>query len=211
MPGSYIQFKSFISFSFFLIWVITLVNAEKNRNYFCPSQQISFNAGVSFFDTTTNKKIVSAYLSALKNFDHQKMKTFIHSSMSFPDKTMQGYRDFEKNMDTKWSYTIIRANEDSVFAEENEDNIFYDCLGVGERLQTYCYLLKDGLIFQTVQISMHHLHGEYRPALTKFISWLQNTDAGDDSLLLKNNNLVFDSTSAIRMKPWLIRWKKLQN
>jgi len=164
--------------------------------------------GGDFADTNANKKIVIAYLNALKNFDHLKMKSFIDSSMPFPDKTMKGYRDFEKNMDTRWQYRVLRANGDSVFAEEKEENMLYDCLGVGERVQVYCYLVKDSLIFNTVQISMHHLHGEYKPAYTRFLNWLKGTDAKNDSLLLQNNALIFDGESAVRMKPWLRKWKK---
>lgn len=169
----------------------------------------SAGTNVNWSDTSTNKKIVYAYLSALKNFDHAKMKTFIHPSMLFPDSKMKGYRAFEKEMRTVWIYTILKANEDSVFAEETEDNIFYDCLGVGARYQEYCYVLKDGLIFLTIQINMHHIHGEYKAAYARFLNWLLKSPAKNDSLLLRNEDLIFDGESAIRMKPWLQQWKRL--
>ena len=193
-----IRMKSYIYILHFLNFIISI-----------SSQTKAEAAVLSFADTTANKKVVTAYLSALENFDHQKMKSFYHPSMTFSDKAMKGFRDFEKNTDTKWQYKILRADEDSVFAEEKEDNIFYDCLGVGERTQVYCYLLKDDLIFQTIQISMQHQYGEYKPAYARFLHWLQDSPAKQDSLLMKNNSLIFDSASAIRIKPWLMRWKEL--
>ena len=193
----------------FFVWICSPVKAERRGICFCPGYWLAIGTALDYADTTANKKIIAAYLSALKNFDHQKMKSFNHPSMPFSDNAMKGFRDFERNTGTKWHYRIVKANEDSVFAEEKEENLFYDCLGIGERTQVYCYLLKDGLIFQTIQISMHHLHGEYKPAYARFLSWLQSSPAKDDSLLLKNNNLVFDGNSAVRMKPWLMRWKQL--
>jgi len=160
-------------------------------------------------DGELNKKIIAGYLHALKTFDHEATRTYNHPSKPFAEEKMKGYRDFEKNTNTRWRFRIVRSSKDSVFVYERESNLFYDALGVGERVQLYCYILKDGLIYQTARINMHHRKGEYRPAYARFLAWMQQSGAQKDTSLIKNDDLVFDGSSAIKMKPWLRKWRKL--
>jgi hypothetical protein len=161
------------------------------------------------YDTVANKAIISKYLYALKTFDHERMKIFNHFERPWRDSLMRVYREFERKTYTKWTFKILRANRDSVFVVEKEASLFYDCLGIGTRTSIDCYILKDRLIKGDITISMHHEHGEYKQAKANFIKWLMGTTAKNDPLIINGEDLVYNGASAVKLKPWLLKWRKM--
>ena len=187
-----------------------------NPEYSCYSISLQ-NSNFSLFKKQlqkdpvyNNKEIVKAYLLALKRFDHLKMKSWLHPSMNYPDSLMKDYREFEKNMDTKWSYKILRLKDDSVFVRLSESNFFYDCLGVGNRIQNLVYVIKDHLIFNILTLSIYPSHDDYSKTINKFTHWLNESPFNENQTLLNNGNLVYNGRTALILKPLLKKWKKLQ-
>lgn len=158
---------------------------------------------LAFFVAADPASVVRGYLDALRSLDSAKMNGFLAERTANAD-----MRAFERGTHTRWSWKIRSIDGGEVVVDETESNDFYDALGVGKRLQTCVFTVRDGKIVRSDVSGMRHVRGNYREAYARFLEWLKMQPDVDDSRLLRDGDLRFTAESARAIKPWLKKYAR---
>jgi limonene-1,2-epoxide hydrolase len=163
-------------------------------------------------------RTVCPYLAALQDLDHDAMAARWAPAVVSVDargesravdvRAARDMRAFEREMRTRWLYTVDSVRADSVFVTMREANDFYDLLGVGTRTQSEVYIVSAGRISEMRTSAVTHPGGDFRPAYQGFRRWLVDTARVRDPDLVEDGGLRFTGRSAKRMRPWLERWRR---
>ncbi len=162
------------------------------------------------------KRVISSYLKALKSLNHDRMNQYwaeevILRSPNGSERTldrefMREMRDFEREMNTLWSYRIKQVAGERVTVEMMEKNDFYDLLGVGKRTQVEVYFVRGGRIYRSETSNITQENGEFGSSYERFKEWLSKSAAAQDGRIMREGHLIFDGESAKRLRPWLKLW-----
>jgi len=164
------------------------------------------------------REVVSGYLDALRALDQARMDS--HCAPDVVSIAADGsqrrrdaaaardMRDFERGMNTVWTYRIVCVDGERVTVDLSEQNDFYDRLGVGRRTQREVYVVRDGLVRRIETSDVRHERGDYRAEYARFKAWLLSTPATADARLVHEGGLRFDAESAKAMSPWLEKWSR---
>lgn len=120
--------------------------------------------------------------------------------------------DWERGMNTEWSYEIIGVNQNKITVILKEKNDYFTLLDLGMRTQVSEYSVESGKIRRSISKVVVEERGTQSDAYKKFVTWLiAQPNLSEPELLDNNNNLKFDGKSAPRMLHWLKIWNRLQN
>lgn len=119
--------------------------------------------------------------------------------------------DWERGMNTRWSYEIINEHQNTVTVISTEKNDFFTLLGLGQRTQVSEYSVEGGKIIRSVSKVVVERFGTQSDAYRKFTSWLfSQPELSEPDLIDSNNRLIFNGKSAPRMLYWLRKWDSLK-
>lgn len=159
---------------------------------------------------------VRTYLDALSRLDHDGMLAVMDEGCTAqllsepPEKidreTMRRYRDYERGVDTKWSYEVLGVHGGEVTVLSRETNAFYDLIGVGTRSIVEIYTVANGLVRARRTLLSVQAQGDYQAALDAFKAWMARQPGATAPGLFDGRYLTFDGQSAPRMLPWLRKY-----
>jgi hypothetical protein len=164
-------------------------------------------------------RTVCPYLDALQRLDHEAM-----ASLWAPDvvwvqsdgtrepldrERTRNFRDFEREMRTRWLSTVDSVHGDSAFITRREANDYYDLLGVGDRTQREMYVVRGRRIGEMHILGSSHAGPDYDSdsVYTAFKRWVLDTMRVRDPELIGDDVLRFTGKSAAPMREWLERWR----
>ncbi|HKC13611.1 MAG TPA: hypothetical protein VKI41_16420 [Vicinamibacteria bacterium] len=120
---------------------------------------------------------------------------------------MRAMRGFEREMHTKWSWTITDVGASDVTVSLSEANDLYSLLGSGECVQTVVYSIRDGKITRMLTKDIAYSGRPFRTAFAGFKAWLLATSAASDGAVVREGQIQFTPESARHLLPWLRTWQ----
>ena len=166
-------------------------------------------------DPTT---VVRAYLDAMRDFDVARIHTILAedyrltdgdgSSRLYNRNRAQPIADWERGMNTRWTYRILSTRGDTVTALLEEENEYFTLLGLERGVQVRSYVVRDG----RVQASYGHLFVTGRSSqaegLRAFKTWLrENVPNPDPAMITPEGSLQLTKESVRPMLYWMRLWR----
>jgi hypothetical protein len=166
--------------------------------------------------------VVRGYLTATKALSAEGMLAWLADDYRLVDTNRQerAYRrhlaapicDWERVMNTRWSYRILGVNQNQVSVILVEHNDYWRLLGLGSRTQVIVYIVESGKIKKSLVKHLVEERGTQDEAFGRFKTWLlAQLKQPEPELVTPEGRLIFDGKSAPRMRYWLRKWHQVQN